>query len=135
VRHPPAAIHAGFITLKRNGTSCKESIWPMLEIAHITINYKDYYLIKCCCCTNHGSCPPACSGSELSSETMNPFRRFCMTTAGPLPTQESTTNKIAGLHTFIERDSNTRFQCSSGPRRKRPRPCEKWDRHQILFIN
>jgi len=28
------------------------------------------------CCTFHELCPLACSDSELTSETMNPFRHF-----------------------------------------------------------
>jgi hypothetical protein len=70
-------------------------------------------LLVNCCCMFHGLCPLACSGSELTSESMNTFRfigRIPWTgdrlVAVPLPIQDSTTQKNAGIHPLLEWDSN-----------------------------
>jgi len=54
---------------------------------------------------------------------MQPFRYFGRThwtgdrpIARPLPTQDGTTQKNTDVHPYLERDSNPRSQCSSGPR-------------------
>jgi len=65
----------------------------------------------------------ASSDSELTHETVNllkqPARPPWMgdrPIARPLPTQESTTQKNADIHSRIELDWNPRPQCSGGPR-------------------
>jgi len=58
---------------------------------------------------------------------MNPFRHFGTTPwmgdrpiARPVPTQDNTTQKNAEIYSCLERESNPRSQCSSGPRPRKP---------------
>jgi hypothetical protein len=81
-----------------------------------------------------------CSGSELTSETMNPFGHFGSNpwtgdwpTSRSLPTQGSTTQGNADIHRCFERDSNSRSHCSSGPSHKRLRPRGHWDRPRFCI--
>jgi hypothetical protein len=64
--------------------------------------------------------PPACSGLESTSETVNPIRHFdripCTgdrPIARPLPKQDSTAQENEDTHPCLERDSNPRYHCSS----------------------
>jgi hypothetical protein len=87
----------------------------------------------------HRLVPLACSESELSSETVNPFIHVGRTPwtgdqpiARPIPKQDSITQRNTDLHPCLERDLNPRSQCLSGPRPYAPyRPRGRWDRFNL----
>jgi len=74
--------------------------------------FSNYFNVRCG--TFHGLRPLACSVSELTSETVNPFGHFGRTPwtgdrpiSMSIPMQDST-NKDADIHPSLERDSNPR---------------------------
>jgi hypothetical protein len=89
-----------------------------------------------CCYMFNGLASLACYHSELTSETMKPFRRFGSTSwmgdqpiAKPLPAQDDTTYKDAVVHSCCKRDSNSRSQFSSVQDPICLRLHGHWDRH------
>jgi len=67
--------------------------------------------------------PLVCSNSELTSDTMNPFRHFGMTpwmmdwsVARHLPSWDSITQKNTDLHSCLEWDFNPWSKCLSRTR-------------------
>jgi hypothetical protein len=88
---------------------------------YIYMSRNVWYGINCCALQGLG--PLTCPDSELTAETMNPFRHFDRTPwtgdrsiTKPLPTQERTTQKNLDLYQCLKRDSKSRYQCSNGPR-------------------
>jgi len=71
----------------------------------------------------------AYTNSELTSETMKPLRHFCRTPwtgdppiTRPVPTQDSTTQRIADICPCLERDSNPRSSVRAVEDHTRLRP-------------
>jgi len=73
-------------------------------------NYRD--------CTLHGLGSLTCSVSELTSETMNPFRQFHRTpwTGEDRPILRHIQDKNMEIQPCLEWNSKQRSQCSNGTR-------------------
>jgi len=93
-------------------STCSEHItWPS------SVRQREYKVMWAWRKLHNGSLGSlACSASELTSESMNPFRHFGRTPwtgnspiTGPPPTQESATQNSVNIYPCLEGCSNLRF--------------------------
>jgi len=89
------------------------------------------HLLFCMVCTLG---PLVCSKSELTSETMNPFKHFGRTPwmghqfiTRPLPTEDSTTWKNANIHPCLKQDLNSWSLLFKHSKTTRLRSWSHWD--------